>query len=41
MPPEYPQDMDDLRDYRVRVSAMRSYREHAEYHLIQIWPEEG
>jgi len=38
MPQEYPQDSDDLRDYRVRVSAIRAYREHAEYHLIQIWP---
>jgi hypothetical protein len=38
MPPEYPQDYDDLRDYRVRFSAKRTHREHAEYHLIQIWP---
>jgi hypothetical protein len=38
IPQEYPQDVGDLRDYRVRISAMRTYREHAEYHLIQIWP---
>jgi hypothetical protein len=38
IPPEYPQDAGDLRDYRVRISAMRTYREQAEYHLIQIWP---
>jgi hypothetical protein len=41
MPQEYPQDLDDLRDYRVRFSAMRTYREHAEYHLIQIWPADA
>lgn len=38
MPQEYPQDIDGIRDYRVRVSAIRAYRERCEYHLIQIWP---
>jgi hypothetical protein len=41
MPEAYPQDIDDLRDYRVRVCAIRAYREHAEYHLIQIWPADA